>query len=243
MAEYNITHSEENKGWTSFWSFIPDWFSRIGERFFSIKNGQLWIHNDPDAGINSFYGTTYSTSVKTVFTDAESDDKSFKTLILECGIGEKWSAAIKTNYTESSIADTEFNTRESRQFSFIRQTEDSTDLNGGAVQGIGVIQSVTGLVVSFNSINDFINIGDQLYQINGESQELIGTITDKDGQGLTIDAFTTTPQAGYFAYAKKNVRVEGSDVRGRYMEVTLTNSDENSGELFAVSANVSKSYV
>lgn len=243
MAQYTITHSEKTGGWTSFWSFIPDWMTRLNNRFYSIKNGQLYLHNDETAVRNNFYGTQYSSNIKTVLNDAMQDDKIFKTLVLEAD--EKWAASIATNYTESTITANEFNTRESRQFSFIRKNEDTDDLRGHAAQGIGAIASALGLTITFTRIPNLVDVGNQLYQIDGAEQQLIGTITDINNTTniITVNAITTAPAVGFYAYAKKNSRIEGSEVRGIYAEVTLTNTGTAESELMAVSSNAVKSFV
>lgn len=242
MAQYTISHSESNKGWCTFWAYTPDWFSRLGKRFYTFKNGQLWIHNDADNPLmNNFYGVQYNTSITTVFTDAMAEDKAFKTLVLESP--QKWDVQIATNYTESSIEANKFNTRESRQFAFIRQNENTQDLHGGAAQGVGVITAASGLTITFNRAPEFVNTGDVLKQMNGGTNEIIGTVTDVNGAVITVNAITTTPTLGLFVFAQKNARAEGSDVRGRYMEITLTNSDTAQTDLFAVGTEVSKSFV
>lgn len=242
MAQYTISFSEKNKGWLSFFSYVPDWFIRLGNNFYTVKNGQLWIHHDSENPVmNNFYGVQYNTSIKTVFNDAASDDKAFKTLVLESN--QKWNAQLATNYTNSSIADAEFNTRESRQFAFIRQNENSEDLSGGATQGIGVIVSVAGLNITFSKAPEFVNTGDILKQLNGSVLETIGTVTNVVGSVITVNAITIAPQVGYFSFSQKNSRAEGGDVRGFFMEVELTNDSTEQGELFAVATEVSKSYV
>jgi hypothetical protein len=42
-----LTFSEENKGWTSF-KLCSRWYVQIDNRFYSIKNGQLYLHNNID---------------------------------------------------------------------------------------------------------------------------------------------------------------------------------------------------
>lgn len=242
MAQYTINHSEKNLGWTSFYSYVPDWFARLGKRFYTIKNGQLWEHHDRENPVmNNFYGVQYATSIKTVFNDAMADDKAFKTLVLESP--QKWDAIIATNYTNSSIENNKFNTRESRQFAFIRQNENADDLHGGAAQGVGVIISATGLTITFNVAPQFVNTGDVLKQVNGSTNEIIGTVTAVNGAVITVNAITTAPSPGLFCFAQKNARAEGSDVRGYYAEVTLTNTNTEQTDLFACSTEVSKSYV
>ncbi len=241
MAQYTITYCEENKGWSSFWSYIPDWFARLNNRYYTLKNGQLWIHNEDTGIMNNFYGTQYSSSVKTVINDEMYYDKAFKTLVLESN--QKWDATLLTNYTESSIEADKFNTRESRQFAFMRQNEDSEDNHGGVAQGIGVISSSAGTAITVSNAPRLVSTGDVLIQVNGSNEEIIGTITNITGNVITVNAITTTPVNGYFCFARKNSRAEGSDVRGYYLEVLLTNDDTSQAELFGVSTEAVKSYV
>lgn len=242
--QYTISHSEKNKGWNSFWSYIPDLFLRLNNRFFTIKNGQLWIHNDVENPVrNNLYGTQYASSVKTVINDAMTEDKIFKTLVLESN--QKWNATLVTNLTESSLTTSNFNTRESRQFSFIRGNERSGALTGNAAQGIGVASAVASNLVSFSTIPSLISVGDILFQLNGQSQEEIGEITaiNTTNNTITIDIIVTDPEVGFYFFAKKDSRIEGEEVRGYYLEVELSNTNTEAGELFAVSTNSVKSYV
>jgi hypothetical protein len=237
-----ITYSENNKGWTSFWRYFPDGFLNLNNKFLTIKNGQLWLQNDIDNPVrNNFYGTQDKTSIKTVFNEASADDKIFKTLALESN--EKWKATLKTNLTQGEIKKEEFNTRESRQFSFIRGDQTPGSLSGNSAQGIGVILSYTGLVISFATIPDLINIGDQLYQINVSNQELIGAILsiDRNNNTITLNQIIAVPVPGLYSYSLKNSRIEGEEMRGYYMEVTLENEDSTNGELFAISSNIVQS--
>jgi hypothetical protein len=239
-----ITHSEGNKGWTSFWDYFPDLFLNLNNKFLTIKNGQLWLQNDESNPIkNNFYGEQKKTSIKTVFNEAMAEDKIFKTLVEESN--EKWRAILKTNLTEGEIKQAEFNTRESRQFSFIRGNETSGNLQGNTAQGIGVIIGVEGNDIIFSSIPDLISIGDTLYQLNNQSQQLLGLITDiqRNENKIRIVPSVIPSTIGLYAFALKNSRVEGEEMRGYYMEVTLENNDTTNGELFAISTNSVKSYV
>lgn len=242
--QYTVSHSERNKGWNSFWSYVPDLFLRLNNRFYTIKQGQLWIHNDAEnENRNNFYDVQYGSSVKTVINDVMYDDKIFKTLVLESN--QKWDALLKTNLTESSLTMDNFNTRESRQFSFIRGNEDAQSLNGNTVQGIGVLLSGIDLEVTFGYVNDLVSVNDKLFQLNNDAPEEIGLITaiDRDTNTIKLESIITTPQIGYFCFAKKDARVEGEEVRGYYLEVELSNNQPEEGELFGVSTNSVKSYV
>ena len=49
-----ITFDEINNAWTSFHSYEPEWMERIGNSFYSFKNGNLYLHDDNDTRTN-FY--------------------------------------------------------------------------------------------------------------------------------------------------------------------------------------------
>jgi hypothetical protein len=237
-----LSYSEKVKGWPTFHSFIPDYVARLNKRLFTVKDGQLYLHNDQDNPVrNNFYGEQFTSKVTTEINDAPADDKIFKTLVLE---GDKpWKATLKTNYTEGVIEKEEFNQRESRWFSHTRRNESQNSLNGDAVQGIGVIVSVLSTAIRFNYIGDNVNVGDDLYQINNNTNERIGNIIFINGNIITLDAIETIPVPGYFSYSKKNSRIEGEEIRGYYLEVTLEQDDLEDAELFAINTNAIKSYV
>lgn len=237
-----LTFSEKSKGWTSFFSFIPDAMCKLNNRFFTIKEGQLYLHNDKDNPVvNNFYGEQFSSKIKTVINDSPSDDKIFKNLVLE---GNKsWEATIKTNLTESTIKKEEFNQKESRFFAYLRKNENEEDLTGDSAQGIGVISRSTGLNIVFGYVPDSVSVGDVLYQVNGSNNEVIGVINNINVNTITVDSIITSPVSGYYCFSKKDSRIEGSEVRGYYMEVELENNDTDGAELFAISSNAVKSHV
>jgi len=215
---------------------------KLNNRFFSIKDGQLWLHNDETNPIrNNFYGVQYNSKITPVINEANSEDKIFKTLALEST--HPWKATIKTNYTESTIEPAEFNKRESRFFSYIRKNEDQNDLHGSTAQGIGVVLSTTGFTITFAMLDNTISIGDKLFQVNGLVNEEIGVISLINDGVITVTTVVTTPINGLFCYATKNARIEGSEIRGYYAEIELENADTEVVELFAIESNIVKSYV
>lgn len=237
-----ITYSEKAKGWTSFHSFLPDFMARLNSRFFSIKSGQLYLHNDETNPVrNNFYGEQFSSKIQTIFSDAPSDDKIYKTMILEGN--RPWHVNLKTNMAESTLDSSEFNARESRYFAYIRKNENNTDFTGHTAQGIGVIVSSLANVITFKFVSDMLAVGDGLFQLNGDGDELIGTITAIVNNRITVATIVNNPVNGFFCFGKKDARIEGGEIRGYYMEAELTNSDTQAVELFAINTNAIKSYV
>jgi len=241
MSQYTLSHSEKSEGWTSFWSYLPDGMIRVNNRFYTIKNGQLYLHNEETGVRNNFYGVQHSSKIVFYFNESNSEDKIFKNLVLEGNL--PWNAIVTSNLSNSSITKEEFDQRESRHFAYMRKNENEEDLHGNSAQGIGVIASAAGTYIVFSFISEFVSIGDKLYQLNGNDPELIGVIEEVIGFTIKVDAIVTTPLSGFYSFSKKDSRIEGGEVRGYYMEVELTNDDTEKVELFAVNTNAIKSYV
>jgi len=45
------------------------------------------------------------------------------------------------------------------------------------------------------------------------------------------------PTIGLFSFSKKDSRIEGGEIRGYFMEVSLENTDTEKVELFAINTN------
>lgn len=241
MANENtLTFSEKNKGWTSFHSWFPSLMGRVNNKFFSVKDGQLYEHHDrTNPNHNEFYGVKYPSTITQVINEANMEDKIFKNLILEGNL--PWTAFIRTNMTEGLIHYGEFNNRESKWFSYTRQNEEIDDLTD-RVQGIGSIVSVVGSDITFAQMPTLVSVGETLYQLNGVLQEEIGVIDNIVDNTITVNAIVTAPTVSNFAYSVKDPRVQGSEIRGYFAEVTLENDDNEKVELFAISSNIVRSY-
>lgn len=237
-----LTFSEDVKGWTSFHSWIPDDMVRINNRFFTFKDGQLYLHNDNENSVlNTFYGVKYKSEVVTILNDSPSEDKILKNIIQEST--RPWKTTIVTNLSNGVIEASEFNQRESKWFAHTRKNESATDLTN-RVQGIGNIQSVSGSDIEFASLPTLISIGETLRQYTGVAEEEIGTITgiNRETNIVSVATIIETPIDGYFAYSVKNARVQGSELRGYYAKLTLENTDDENVELFAVNSNIVQSF-
>lgn len=241
MPQYTLTHSEKSKGWTSFWSFMPDLMLKLNNRFYTIKNGQLYLHNEDTGHANSFYGTNFSSKLKLIFNEANGEDKIFKTIVLEGN--RPWNVSVKTNLANSTIKSSEFEQKESRFFGYIRKNENSSDYHGGVVQGVGVLKSISGLILSFTSVSNQVSTGDLFCLLDGSVERPIGTIESKTSNTITVSSFLNAPTVGFFGFSKKNHRIEGGEIRGYYMEVDLEFNEDSKTELFAVNANAVKSSI
>ena len=79
----NITVKYETsvEGWPSFLSFIPEMGTTLNNKFFTWKEGQMWMHNSNDAARNTFYdGDLVPSDIQVIFNDNPSAVKEFLTI-------------------------------------------------------------------------------------------------------------------------------------------------------------------
>ena len=59
----------QQSGWTTRYSFVPEGgLSSLG-KYYTLKDGKVWLHHDHTADHNNFYGTQYHSEVTFVFND------------------------------------------------------------------------------------------------------------------------------------------------------------------------------
>jgi hypothetical protein len=158
-----ITFSDDNNGWTSFWSYNPDAMCSVDNRFFTIKDGQLYQHHDKDNGQqNTFYGAFSPSKLTFYFNEDPTNDKIFKTIELEGT--HPWETLVKTNMTQGDIYAAEYSKKESRFYAYIRKNNAGQVYFGIGTQGIGTITNVASNIITVASIPESVNVGDELLQ-------------------------------------------------------------------------------
>lgn len=80
MAD-TIAFSEVANGWTSRFSYRPEWMTHINGRFYSFKNGMLYRHQDESASPTNYYGAGQDGSIITVVSNNQPlEKKKFKAI-------------------------------------------------------------------------------------------------------------------------------------------------------------------
>ena len=254
MEKYTLTYSEDVKGWTSFFSFIPEQMVGMNGRFYSFKNGNLFRHNAESVNRNNFYGEDNSSTIKGVINQEPYVNKFFKTINLEGS--EAWSCDIKTDMSEGEIAKSWFEKKENDYFGNIRRLETDLDMNMRSAQGLGQVINIQGNDLTFGfNIDSMCSIGDVLYKLSqpeqvnvkGESvtryggvMTKVGVITGKSNNTLTVD-LEEAPIINDFVVYLKNAVAESYGARGYYLEFDLENNSTSDVELFSIGATVFKS--
>lgn len=68
-SEITLAYSPRAKGWTSRFSFIPESGITLNSKFYTFKNGKVYLHNSNTAARNNFYGAQYNSEVQVIFND------------------------------------------------------------------------------------------------------------------------------------------------------------------------------
>jgi len=264
MSNYTLTFSEDVRGWPSFYSFYPDWMIGMNNYFYTFKGGNLYRHNVNNIR-NNFYGVQYSTTLTSVFNDGPLDNKLWKTLSLQGT--DAWNAIMYSDIQDSGFINAPwFEKKEQVFFAFVRN---SGDVPAGvdeyplrSLNGIGRSASVVAIPVGYQ-INfatsvtiekGIMSVGDMVYfalppytspQLAGQ---IVSVTVDLRNGINRIEVDTSIPgsipipiQDAYFLYIK-NAVAESHGVLGHYCVFAINNSNSSQIELFAVEADVMKSY-
>lgn len=242
MANQTITFSKRSEGWTSFWSYAPDWMIGLNNSFYTWKNGSLYKH-DTNSIRNRFYDVNYSSSISTTFSQDPLNVKMYKTLSLDSN--RPWEVEVVTDMSTGQIQSSFYQEKEGSFYGHIRRYDDgSYDTLSLSTQGIGLMLSYNALVLSFAfNIGTSISQGDKVYVVSGNSLVLLGTVASHSLKTITLSSIgATIPAAGSMIVYIKNSQAESYGARGYYMDVKLTNSDTSEVEIFSISSNVFKSF-
>ena len=240
MSQKTITYSPSSQGWTSFWSYFPDWMTGLNNTFYTWSNGSLYKHNSNQTR-NNFYGVQGQSELTTILNTEPTTVKMFKTLAVDST--SAWRAEITTDLNEGEIDQSLFIEKEGHFFAHIRRTYGDLDHKAISTQGIGECSAVDTGVITFSfNLDSSISIGDTLYYVDSNDNLVeIGVITAKSTQSLTVGTVLNAPSPSDFIAYVKSSSVESYGARGYYAEVKLTNDSVGEVELFEVSSNVFKS--
>lgn len=253
MANYTLKFNplSNPNGWTSFFTFYPDWMTSMNGYLYSFKGGELFKHNTNNTR-NQWYGAAPDPSkMVTVFNASPMEIKMFKTVELEAT--HPWTTNVVTDMSSGRMESSYYDEKEGSWFTYIRRLENTVDYKALSNQGIGSIATVSvvgpQLTVTFNTQRPTsISIGDSLYYVNGAGTPVnAGVITaintlSATSFSIVVATLLSTPSTTQFAFAVKDSVAESYGARGYYMEVELINTQTIFTEMFFVGSEVFKSY-
>lgn len=263
--EETLTYSPLVSGWPSKMSFLPDYMCYMGNRFYTFKSGNLYLHNSNETR-NNFYGTQYNSTIQTVLNDNPADTKLFRTLAIQGDEG--WAATVETDIEDNAYIEQDwFVKKEGSWFAYLRSQQTVPALTGEyplrSVSGIGRSSNVSGsganVFIDFSispliSIGSILSIGDMLYyalppyttpilagQVTNIQQDYpngLNRITvDTTITGGSVPSITTA-----FILFIKNQIAESLGIIGHYAIVDLENDSTEKTELFLLQSEIQKSF-
>ncbi len=78
-----LSFDESVRGWTSFFTYKPEFMVSLRNDFYSFNNGILYQHYSDSVNRGNFYGTNNNTSITFIFNPNVSMSKNFKTVNYE----------------------------------------------------------------------------------------------------------------------------------------------------------------
>ena len=116
-SDLTLGYEGDVQGWSSRMSYIPESGQTLNNKFYTWRNGRLWMHNSSTSSYNNFYNTQYESEIEVIFNDSPSSVKEFLTLGLEGTTG--WELiSIETDQDSATLLG-DFVVREGKQFQSI----------------------------------------------------------------------------------------------------------------------------
>jgi hypothetical protein len=136
-----ISFDEENNCFESFLSAHPEMMCDIGTLLITFKNGKLYTHDGTD--YNTFYGTTYDSTITPVFNQNQLEKKTY--LAISEVASEVWNCpeittslnSYGTTPQQSNLVDSDFETKEGvHHAGFLRDSNSIGGIiNGNSLKG------------------------------------------------------------------------------------------------------------
>jgi hypothetical protein len=245
-GDESVAFKEGVNGWTSRLSFVPEAAISLNNDYYTIKDGELWIHSNTTR--SNFYGTQNNSTITPIINDVPSSIKNFKTLSYEGDAG--WVADVLTDQQDGEVE--AWKTKENLHYNYIKgkaTTLSNIDTGEFSVQGLGNLNgdaafSGSGYSLVFtHDINVSLAVGDVIYDATTSSLRTIGTVTNINRTTKTVDVSTSGPltphpsQYDFMIFAKDSEK-NTSGIIGYHASVEMKTTSSDKKELFAVNSEV-----
>jgi hypothetical protein len=96
-----VAFDESVKGWTTFYTFRPNFIFNLKDVFYTVKSNQLYSHYTNLSSTNTFYGVKQPSLIEFIFNAEPSVSKNFKTINYEGSNG--WQVSSVSSDTTGPI--------------------------------------------------------------------------------------------------------------------------------------------
>lgn len=238
--EDTLSYYNYANGWTSRWSYVPEWMTHMNSNFYTFKNGNLYIHN-LNQNRNNFYGVPGISTLSTIFNVEPTTVKKFKNIFIDSN--DPWKATMYTNLDQGFADYDYYDKKEGRWYAYIRRPQGDNNAQLLSTQGIGNVINYTAPVIYFNvNIQVNLNVGDKVYKVSGSSLVELGTVQSFNQNAILLSSIVATPSVGDTIVIVKNAVAESFGPRGYYLQVDFENNKNYEVTMFAVGASVFKSF-
>lgn len=228
----NYVDNTGAKGFPCYMTFEPDFMLGANNEFYTWKNGVMYLHNSETEDRNNFYGVQYESKIKFIVNHQFREDKIFNNLGIHST--HPWLANLKTRFMERQIPKECFDKQNQYWYSEIMGNT-KEDVYNNNIFGIGTLEIVNG-VITTAVMPDGISVGDTIISDNNSFTEI--DIIDISENTITISAAVNLPTS--LLMFKKNQNIDGSNIKGNYMEVELINDDTEEVQIKAVKTEAVK---
>jgi len=243
FTTFTIAYDHKRGNWTSFYSFKPDLYTNINDKFLSFNGSAvvgarqeiLWEHG-ANSSYGSFYGTSYPAKFSVISNLDPSAVKSYDAISIEGS--NAWSATLSTSDQQTTIAVADYDEREREFVAFVPRDTLNSTANYIVVGTVDSVDSAnTGVTFKARINTQPLPIGSDLYYDNGGTlTSLSQTLTSvNSSKKLTASGNVSTLSDGDVVLLKLNAKDEGDQLRDNYCKMDFESTHYSSKvELFAV---------
>jgi hypothetical protein len=246
LTGFNIAFDTQGQKWVTRYSYIPEGMERLKNRFFSFKDGSIYVH---DKGTNNtFYGTAAPSLIKIISNFNPSLVKTFDAISIEGN--DTWSATFSNTDQNSSLATGDYAEKERSYYADIpRDTATSITANTTNITALGTNATGSTNTITFpNRINRQpipLGLSARVYKVDsgGNASDAASaaayassvtstTLTLQDATGGAINADVAS---GDTIIIQTTPKFDGDQLRDHYLVVEMQNDNYSEDvELYAV---------
>ena len=246
LTGFNIAFDTQGQKWVTRYSYIPEGMERLKNRFFSFKDGSIYIH---DKGTNNtFYGSASPSLIKIISNFNPSLVKTFDAISIEGN--DTWSATFSNTDQNSTLATGDYAEKERSYYADIpRDTATSITTNTTNITALGTNATGSTNTITFpNRINRQpipLGLSARVYKVDsgGNASDAASaaayassvtstTLTLQDATGGAINADIAS---GDTIIIQTTPKFDGDQLRDHYLVVEMQNDNYSQDvELYAV---------
>ena len=235
-SEYSIIFSTGLDKFTTFVSYTSPFYGNLGNRFFHIRDNQVW-EAEQNVGYAKFFTVRTNPYIKAVFNQNPTSRKVYDSVGVDCTF--KPLTTIETIDQSVTIPKSASEEKEGVWYARVPRAEGTSNYIM-----LGLVEDVSGTTVTMRN------------KINRLPFKLGGVVSIKDSNGDMVDStsvissldsansFTATNPSNIaddYVIAIKGDSVDGDPIRGAYAEAKFEFDTASAFELFSVSAHTAES--